>query len=161
LLVIILGPSFALGQAYKNIVISQPDAPVEITSYEALYQPSSSYSRTREGIEHHVSYKNKTPRKIIAIEFGLVSFDIWNEFLDNMGGITMKLLGPGAEATSEWTSSRYGGFAFHTGVTYVSKVRFDDGEIWKADLGAVIKEMKKIEADFDASRLKKKEDPKS
>ena len=70
----------------------------------------------------------------------------------------MSSLAPGAKDKGEWVASRYAGFSFHTGVAYVSKVRFDDDEIWVADLTDVLAEMKKIEKDFDASRLKKKDD---
>ncbi len=35
----------------------------------------------------------------------------------------------GKSDKGEWVASRYADFSFDTGVAYVSKVRFDDGEI--------------------------------
>jgi hypothetical protein len=67
-------------------------------------------------------------------------------------------LGPVPKKREKWVATSYADFSFHTGVAYVSKVRFDDGEIWSADLTSVVLELRKIEKDFDASRLKKKVD---
>jgi hypothetical protein len=50
----------------------------------------------------------------------------------------------------------YADFSFLTGVAYISRVRFDDGQIWVADLNAVEGELRKIDKDFDAARLKEK-----
>ena len=49
-------------------------------------------------------------------------------------------------------------FSFLTGVAYVSKVRFDNGEIWSTDLESIAEELRKIEAEFDVSKLKEKKE---
>ena len=69
----------------------------------------------------------------------------------------METIAPGSKEKGKWVATSSADFSFHTGVAYVSKVRFDDGEIWSADLNSVVLELRKIEKDFDASRLKKKE----
>ena len=69
----------------------------------------------------------------------------------------MEQLAIGATNKGEWVASAYSDFSFHTGVAYVSKVRFEDGEIWSADLSAIVVELKKIEKDFDVNRLRKKD----
>jgi hypothetical protein len=69
----------------------------------------------------------------------------------------METIAPGSKEKGKWVATSYADFSFHTGVAYVSKVRFDDEEIWSADLNSVVLELRKIEKDFDASRLKKKE----
>jgi hypothetical protein len=71
----------------------------------------------------------------------------------------MRNLSVGQKDKGEWVASRYADFSFHTGVGYVSKVRFADGEIWSADT-AILLEMRKIQKDFDVSKLKKKPDEK-
>jgi hypothetical protein len=139
-------------------IIEQPGAPVKITSYSAAYQAASTYS-PRNGIEHSVAYQNTTDRLIVAVAFGLVSFDVWNEYLDRLSGISTDPLKPQGKSTGEWESSSYADFSFHTGIAYVSRVRFEDGEIWEADTKAILNEMRKIEKDFDASRLKPKTPP--
>jgi hypothetical protein len=94
---------------------------------------------------------------VVAIQLGLVSFDIWNEFLDRTAGVTMDILPAQATSKGMWVASRYADFSFHTGVAYVSKVRFEDSEIRVAGLGAIVAELKKIQADFDVANLKKRE----
>ncbi len=56
--------------------------------------------------------------------------------------------------TAHWESAPEA-HAYLIGVLYVSRVRFEDGQIWKADLASVISELKKIDADFDPAVLKK------
>ena len=63
---------------------------------------------------------------------------------------------PGAASKGTWVATALSDFAFHTGVAYVSKVRFANGEIWKADIDQIASELSKIEEDFDASVLGKK-----
>ena len=138
-------------------IINQPTSPIKIISYNAVYIGSSSTYVSR-GIHHNLEYENASVRTVVAVQFGLVSFDIWNEFLDRTGGVTMETIEPGSKEKGKWVATSYADFSFHTGVAYVSKVRFDDGEIWSADLPSVVLELRKIEKDFDASRLKKKDD---
>ena len=137
-------------------IINQPTSPIKITSYNAVYIDSSSTYVSR-GIHHNLEYENASGRTVLAVQFGLVSFDIWNEFLDRTGGVTMEAIAAGSKEKGKWVATSYADFSFHTGVAYVSKVRFDDGEIWSADLNSVVLELRKIEKDFDAGRLKKKE----
>jgi hypothetical protein len=92
----------------------------------------------------------------VAIRFGLVSFDIFNRFLDFTGGIDMEDLSSGKEKTGSWVSLAYADFSHHTGVAYVDKVRFADGTIWTADQHVITAELRKVEADFDAKRLQEK-----
>jgi hypothetical protein len=147
----------ALAQRTKpeTKIILQPNSPVRIMSFNAMYFSGSSTYVSR-GIHNELEFENVSPRNIVAIEFGLVAFDIWNEFLDRTGGITMSGLAAGVKDKGKWVASRYADFSFHTGVAYVSKVRFDDGEIWTADNAGILLEMRKIQKDFDASKLKKK-----
>jgi hypothetical protein len=140
-------------------IIPQATAPIKISSITAVYVDTSSRYLDR-GIHYELEYENTSRRNVIAIEFGLVAFDIWNEFLDRTGGITMTPVTAGQSTKGEWVASRYADFSFHTGVAYVNKVRFDDGEIWSADTNAILLEMRKIQKDFDVSKLKKRTDEK-
>lgn len=149
----------ANGQQTDTRIISQSNSPVKINSLSAVYISTSS-RYTERGIHYELDYENVSTRPIVAVEFGLVAFDIWNEFLDRTGGITMMPLAANQTAKGEWVASRYADFSFHTGVAYVNRVRFSDGEIWFADTAAVLLEMRKIQKDFDASKLKKKTDEK-
>jgi hypothetical protein len=131
-------------------IIAQPDAPLEITGYTASYAAGGRYSD--RGISHDLQYRSRS-QPVVAVRFGLVAFDIFNRFLDYTGGIDMDEAQPGKVKTGAWTASAYAAFSFHTGVAYVSTVRFADGTIWTADEAAITSELRKIEADFDAKRL--------
>lgn len=150
------GPLAALPPVAK--ILPQADSPVEITSYTANYQSGSQYAS--EGIYHAVEYKNNSSQLIVAVEIGLVSFDVWNEFLDRTRGAAMDLVQPGATKKGRWVATAYADFSFLTGVAYVGRVRFRDGTIWRADLDAIAQVLSEIEANFDVARLKQKEEPK-
>lgn len=134
-----------------STIIEQPDAPIKITKYDAAYQEGVRYSR--EGIAHTVSYMNTSRRKIVAVQLGLVSFDVWNEFLDRTNGVSMADLEPYGEDTGFWVATASADFQFLTGVVYVAKVRFEEGEIWSVDLEEIAKELREIEEGFDVSKL--------
>lgn len=138
-------------------VVVQEDAPVTITSYSAAYRERSQY--TTEGIHHSVKYQNKSGKTAVAVQIGLVSFDIWNEFLDRTNGLSTDVIQPSKDDAGTWVGSAYRGFSFLTGVAFVNRVRFADGSIWMANQEAILEELRKIEKDFDASRLKKDTPP--
>ena len=152
--IIINSQAFALSPTAK--IISQTSAPVTITKYDAEYRERTNYSLG--GIHHKVSYKNTGKQTIEAIQFGLVSFNIWNEFIGSLAGISMKSNDPGDTENGAWIDNAYGDFAFHSGFAYVKKIRYADGTIWKADLEEIRKELAKIQADFDVKSLEPKRD---
>ncbi|MCF6285451.1 MAG: hypothetical protein L3K26_09705 [Candidatus Hydrogenedentes bacterium] len=135
-------------------IISQESSPLTITSYSAKYQRGSEYAE--EGIRHAIKYKNTSKKKVVAVQFGLVSFDVWNEFIDRTGGVGIEDIASGSSKKGTWMARAYSDFSFLTGFAYVSKVRFEDGEIWEADLDDIAEEMQKIEEDFDVQNLKGK-----
>lgn len=137
-------------------IVEQPDAPLKITAYNAAYQEGGRYST--KGIHHAVEYQNISGQIVEAVQIGLVSFDVWNDYLDRTGGLSLDLLAPNAKDKGTWVTGRYRGFSFLTGVAYVSKVRFHNGEIWEVDLQSIADELAKIEEGFDVSRLTERED---
>jgi hypothetical protein len=137
----------------------QENVPLQITSYTCGYQRRSDYSP--EGIRHSLEYKNVSGKIVEAVEIGLVSFDVWNTFLDRTAGISIEMITPNLSKKGAWVARAYSDFAFLTGVAYVSKVRFNDGTIWSADLDAVGAAMREIEASFDVQKLKGREKPDS
>ncbi|HVL67170.1 MAG TPA: hypothetical protein VM364_07895 [Vicinamibacterales bacterium] len=136
-------------------IVEQADAPVKITSYSARYIRGSQY--TTEGIHHELKYQNNSDRQIEALQVGLISFDVWNQFLDRTNGLSTSSLASGKAGSGTWIARAYGDFSFLTGVAYVRRVRFADGTIWTADEDRIVEELRQIEKDFDASILKKKE----
>ena len=126
-------------------------APVVITEYDARYQPRSRYQS--EGIRHELSYRNASEKKIVALRFGLLAFNIFNEFQDRLGGFTIEDVAVGETESGVWVASALAEAAFYTGVAYVDKVRFEDGVIWSADGDEILSQLREIETDLDAEAL--------
>ena len=152
--ILILAGGLAFAIIPEAKIIPQTNAPLTVTSYSAEYQEGGRY--TTEGIRHSVGYTNTSGKPVVAVQIGLVSFDVWNEFLDRTGGVSIEDIAPGGSKTGTWVARAYADFSFLTGVAYVSKVRFADGTIWAADLEAVADELRKIQKDFDVTKLKGK-----
>jgi hypothetical protein len=151
-----LQPLFA-APAPKTIIIRQENSPVEIAAYTAKYLERSQY--TTEGIHHSLTYSNRGTQKVVAIRFGLVTFDVFNRFLGKTGGISMDDLASGKSEKGSWVNSPYADFSFLTGLAYVDMVRLEDGTIWQADEATVLDEIRKIEKDFDAKLLRERDGP--
>ena len=138
-----------------TIIVDQPDAPLKLSNYSAQYSSFRS-STSRPGIRHQPSFENVSGRTIVAFRIGFVSFNYFNEFIGKFGGLSDDPLPPDAKKPVQsglWNQKDYGDFAFMTGVAYVEKVRFDDGEVWTADMDDVFRELEKIEAGFEMSQL--------
>ena len=132
-------------------IIAQPGSPIRITAYGAAYQEGAPNSP--EGIRHTVAYENAGTRAMSAVEISMVSFDVWNEFLDRTPGLTIRDLTPGAADKRTWVVHSEGDFSFQTAIAYVSRVRFTDGTFWSADVRAIGTELKKVQKDFDVANL--------
>ncbi len=132
-------------------ILNQPEAPIAITKYEAFYLESNRYRR--EGIRHELEYRNRGDRSIVAIRFGLLSFNIFNDFQDRLGGITIEDVNPGQSESGAWVANALAEASFYTGVAYVSKVRFRDGQIWLADEDDILAQIREIESTFSADML--------
>ena len=135
-----------LVKAEDNIVLSQPDSPLEIVEYRSL-----GFDRS---ITHVVDLRNQSGKEIIAYQMGLISFSIFNEFLDRLGGYAVENLSIDEEKTSTWESRESNASLHYTGVAYVSKVRFSDGVIWEADhLAAIMPQLREIADDLELEDL--------
>ena len=135
----------------EHRVLVQAAAPVAITEYTARYQARS--SARSEGIRHTLSYRNAADRKIVVVQFGLLAFNIFNEFQDRLGGFTIEDIDVGETEDGAWVANALAESAFYTGVAYVSKVRFKDGEIWTADNEEVLTQLQEIEEDLNIDAL--------
>lgn len=147
--------------ANESNILEQSDSPVAITSHESRYQEEddSRYSMHPARIVHDLKYKNTTDKEIVAVKFGLVEFDAFNEFLDKFTGFTVEKLPAAKEKAGTWVNNAYRAFTFDkygTGVAYVSAVRFADGTIWRADLDKVLEQLRKLESSLKKEDLEEK-----
>jgi len=137
-----------------NKIVEQKDAPIQVTSYRTDYQKRTNDSL--EGIRHELEYRNRSGKKIVAIQFGLMSFDLWNEFLARTAGLSTEEISPKGKDKGAWVTPTDSSFAFHTAVVYVERVRFESGEIWNEDPELVLTAMRAVQKDFDPTNLTRK-----
>lgn len=138
-------------------VIAQPDCPIKIEKYKAIYIPS--FDSTPECVRHSIDFFNLSNNKIVAVKFGIAAFDAFNCLLDKFSGIAIEELGSGNSTTCEWSQSSYAPWMFKslgTGVVYLDAVRFDGDRFWFADNEQVLSEMQKIEKELTKEDLKDK-----
>jgi hypothetical protein len=108
-------------------------------------------------LHHFVQFKNATDRRVVAVQFGIVGFDLWNRFLEQTITESILDIEPGANGEATYVIYHSPGGTFLSGAIYVRKVRFEDGEIWFARLPEIAAHLSGIEREFASSRL---EDPK-
>lgn len=140
--------------AEKAIILKQEEAPLKITGYTTKY-----LSYERERITHSVNYLNVSEQKIVALRFGFVAFDAFNEFLDKFGGFTIEDVIVKKEKKGRWAQSPYGVSTFKkygTGIIYVDKVRFEDGTIWASNKEDILPQIQEIQEGFTADMLEEK-----
>jgi hypothetical protein len=147
-----IGDAQALRPEHR--IVDQPDAPVHVTAYRTELLKRTAESQ--EGLRHDIEYRSRTDQRIVAIQFGLVGFDVWNEFLDKNAALASGSLDARGRERSSWFTPTAAGVAFFTGVVYVERVRFANGEIWTADQDAVLTAMRAVQKDFDAQHLQRK-----
>ena len=138
-------------------IIEQPDAPIKILSYKSSYGMHSKVALVgdkTEGVRHQAEYQNISERGILAVELNYMMFDLFNDYLGFAGGIETDFLKPGDKDKSDGVASY--GSTFLTGVAFVNKVRFADGEVWRANLNAIEQELIKIDKEFHVAILKPK-----
>lgn len=132
-------------------ILVQPDAPLVISDYAAKYQFRTKSDRA--GVIHTLRYRNVSERTIVAFKCGLLAFDVFNEFQGSLGGYAIRPIAPDKGGSGQWLMSAGVDSSFYTGVAYLSKVRFEDGEVWSADLNDIAKQVQGIEADFSMESL--------
>jgi hypothetical protein len=132
-------------------VADQPESPVVVTQYRATYQKGS--DKAPSGVRHDVEFRNRSEFRIVAVQLGLVSFDVWNEFLNRTVALVTEPVAVRARERTTWFAPLDAAFTLQTGVAYVDRVRFDNGQIWIADPEAVVTVMRGIQKDFDPLHL--------
>jgi hypothetical protein len=131
-------------------IIPQTDLPIQMRKYNAKYI---------EGEISHEFYGTViSERKIIAVEFCFVSYNIWDEYLGRLNGVSIMEMPKDHIVYGTWTHNCYGDFGFHTGFVFLNKVRYEDGEIWISDKNEVLQELRKFDENFDMAKLERKED---
>ena len=152
--VLSLSSSDSQGLKPDHKIVEQADAPILVTAYRTEFLKRT--NEASEGLRHDIDYRSRAGQRIVAVQFGLVSFDVWNEFLERHAALASEAIDANGREKSSWFTPTSAGGAFYTGVVYVERVRFANGEIWTADLPAVATVMQAIQKDFTTEQLTKK-----
>ena len=117
--------------AVDDNVMEQTDSPIQIVEFTSEFG-----GRDNDYIVFEARYLNTTDRPIIGIKYGFIAYDLFNESLGGLSGVKTERggLDGGEDDSSRWqTRARGVARAHETGIAYVQKVRFADGELWIAD----------------------------
>lgn len=118
------------------VIVNMDNAPIEILEFGKYYRED------KDHISSVVEYKNKVNRDIVASAITMVYYDPFNEKEGGVKGIATNLLVKNDVVKGGW--SIYGEPEFvKTAIAFVSAVRFEDGEVWRADLDEVMKKASK------------------
>ena len=129
LLAVVLAASPA--KSADNKVMEQSHSPIQITAFASEFG-----GRDNDYIIFEARYQNASRRPVIGIKFGFIAYDLFNETLGGVAGVDIdrKGIGAGEDDKGRWQTLARGVASAHdTGIAYVQKVRFADGELWVAD----------------------------
>jgi hypothetical protein len=136
-------------------ILTQEDAPITITEFQAEYQEDSRY--TSEGIRYDVEYTNTSNNDIVAFSFGFFAFDVFNRSLGRpLNGFTIENLDVGDKNNGAWVQTTYSASLFRdygTAISYVANVRFSDGSIWSYNEDNVLNQLQEFEESLTAEDL--------
>jgi hypothetical protein len=138
-----------------TVVISQPTAPVAISNFETNDRGGRFTADNVERSSRGFRWRNIVDRVIVAVEIGVVECDVWHQFLEYSLYTDFTELEPGDDEDGGYSFSqnatRYQLSTIQTPFAYVSRVMFEDGEIWEGDLEQIAEEIRRVENDFDSS----------
>jgi len=157
-------PSLAVERVYR--IADQPDSPVIIVKYEAQLQQGGGeyWSGDQQGIYQIVEYENVSGRKIVAVQLSFFHFNVWNECMEGTmySGVIYtdeRLSSTTVDLVEDLMPGGNGkilnmpGFAnpnlFLTGIVGITKVRFADGEVWKAETKDIAMQLSDVIPDME------------
>lgn len=149
-----LTAGYAGAETTANI-IPVAESPIELSKFRASYSQGGSYGR--EGVRYNIAAKNTTDRPIVAISVGFVAFDVFNESMGRgLNGVFIENIEPGETSVGTWNHTVLSAFMFEkwgSAYAYPSKVRFEDGSIWRVDPAQMVEKLQEIEEDFSVEDL--------
>jgi len=116
---------FAYDRYLNQKIITFEDDPVKIQG--ATIQAIEEYS---DKIRCKVMLVNEG-EPVEAYAIGFMFYDVFNEHLDTVGGVSMSGIAGKSEDTAMWEFKPYKAWMAYTAIIFLSKVRFADGTVWR------------------------------
>ena len=137
----------------ESNIITQLNSPLQILNYEALEVEAVEFITDK--IIHKMIYKNVSNKKITAIEFAFISFNVWGEPFDYFTGISFRPLQPDSQRQCIYESEIHTVTKFDSGYVFVLRVKNEDNNIWEADIEKVLEILKAKKYKIDEFDIKK------
>ncbi|NQS97022.1 MAG: hypothetical protein HQ591_01065 [candidate division Zixibacteria bacterium] len=130
ILVLFLSSSELLAAQIKLEIVSQRSSPIRIEKYETDFKVLE--AKSCGAVVHQIRYKNLSKAEIVeAVQFGIISYDVFNGFQNRAGAISTEELMPGMSKKGTWYNDYDESFMFGYGYVFVVKVKYADGRIWE------------------------------
>lgn len=91
-----------------------------------------------------VEHTNQSAKTIEAVGFRMLFYDIFNDYLDTVSGVSTEKFLQGETMRSGWKPNIYKDWATGTVIIFLDKIRFEDGTIWKRDEVDITKELSEL-----------------
>jgi len=144
-------PAFGLNIVTKEVKFT--DDPVEILDTWA-HLKEENYGKD---LYCFVEYINRSENTIDALSFRMLFYDVFNEYLDTISGISISKLPLGKGERGRWKPNIYKDWSTHTIIVFLDRVRFADGTIWRRDELDITKELSEVkDILFNPEQLKEK-----
>lgn len=144
-------PAFGLNIVTKEVKFN--DDPVEILDTWAQLKEEN-YGKD---LYCSVEYINRSENTIDALSFRMLFYDVFNEYLDTISGISISKLPLGKGERGRWKANIYKYWSTHTIIMFLDRVRFADGTIWRRNELDITKELSEVkDILFNPEQLKEK-----
>ncbi len=136
------GPVISRGSSLirESILFNAPSSPVQIISHSI----GEKYEDRRFVWEAETTIN--VDETIQAIQLRLMQYDVFGQHMQNLGNTEIRDLDSGkATFEGKWRARETDVAHFLTSVTYVARVRFEDGTQWVYDEGKLVEALQKLD----------------
>lgn len=136
----------------ETIILNQPASGVELVS------SSLKYAYKDRSFNYQGATKLKLTKKVTAIQVRHALYDVFGKHVTNLANTEAKDLAAGEHTLdASWRAPESHISTVLTNVTYISRVRYEDGTQWVADWEEIARELSKLQLEklADAKELDK------
>lgn len=126
--------------------MARKDTPVKVVAFKPTGAPFTIKAMSASVNKNDSSYMdvsvrilNDSEKLIDAFMIGFEYFSVFNEYQDHLSGYSLTDVKSGKENNVLWSSYLYEAALVGNVIAYPYKVRFKDGEVWKADVNEIEK----------------------
>ncbi|WP_069133225.1 hypothetical protein [Rhodohalobacter halophilus] len=123
----------------ESILLNDPSSPVQITSH------SMNITYVDRGFRFAASTSMSVDQPITGVQLRTIQYDAFGQHMQNLGNTEIKDFNLGnATVSAEWRAREAYISRFLTSVTYVARVRLEDGTQWVYDEDELIAALRSL-----------------